>query len=125
MTSKPEAEIGRFDTLKWAFAVLLLVGAVVAFYWYHEQLLAIRVVGLLLALAVSVFIVSGTQLGGTVIGYLHDSRTELRKVVWPTRQETLQTTLAVFLMVTIMGVFLWLLDMLLLWGVRVLTGQGS
>ena len=50
---------------------------------------------------------------------------EVRKVVWPTRAETLQTTLAVLLMVLLVGIFLWLLDMFLLWAIQILTGQGS
>ena len=50
---------------------------------------------------------------------------ELRKVVWPSRQETLQTTLAVFLFVTVAGVFFWLLDAILAWLTKLLTGQGG
>ena len=56
---------------------------------------------------------------------MQSSRGELRKVVWPTRQETLQTTLTVFVFVLILGIFFWLLDMGLLWITRALTGQGS
>lgn len=123
--TETETETGRFDTLLWGAAVVIVVVAMVAFYWFAETLLAVRVIGLLAAVAVAVAIAVRTRLGGEVLGYLRDSRVELRKVVWPTRQETLQTTLAVFLMVTVMGIFLWLLDMLLLWGVRVLTGQGA
>ena len=123
--SEAETETGRYDTLLWSVAVVIVVAAMVAFYWFAEALLAVRVVGLLAAVAVAVAIAARTRLGAEVLGYLRDSRVELRKVVWPMRQETLQTTLAVFLMVTVMGIFLWLLDMLLLWGVRVLTGQGA
>jgi preprotein translocase subunit SecE len=54
-----------------------------------------------------------------------NTRTEVRKVVWPTRAETTQTVLAVLFVVILMGVLLWLLDMLLLWAVRLLTGQGG
>jgi preprotein translocase subunit SecE len=66
-----------------------------------------------------------TLVGGRVLGFFSDARTEVRKVVWPTRQETVQTALIVFGVVIFMGIVLWLLDMLLLWAVRLLTGQGG
>ncbi len=83
------------------------------------------VLGLLAVTGVALFIGSQTLVGGRVLGYLSDTRTEVRKVVWPTRQETFQTALIVFGVVIFMGIVLWLLDMLLLWVVRLLTGQGG
>jgi len=74
---------------------------------------------------VALFVGSQTLVGGRALGFLSDARTEVRKVVWPTRQETLQTALIVFGVVIFMGIVLWLLDMLLLWAVRLLTGQGG
>jgi preprotein translocase subunit SecE len=65
-----------------------------------------------------------TGLGRTVWSFVLESKQEVRKVVWPTRDETMRTTLLVFAMVFIVGLILWLLDMFLFWGVRVLTGQG-
>ncbi len=53
------------------------------------------------------------------------ARTEVRKVVWPSRQETMQTTLMVFIIVTILSIFLWFVDMLLGWGVKVLLATGG
>ena len=58
-------------------------------------------------------------------GFISGANTEVRRVVWPTRAETLQTTLAVLVVVLLVGIFLWLLDMLLLWAVQLLTGQGG
>lgn len=66
-----------------------------------------------------------TELGQRIWGFAIESRQEIRKVVWPTRDETIRTTLLVFAMVFIVGFVLWLLDMFLFWGVRVLTGQGG
>ena len=63
--------------------------------------------------------------GQRLWAFIQGSRVEIRKVVWPTRAETLQTTLAVLLMVLLVGIFLWLLDMFLLWAIQILTGQGS
>jgi preprotein translocase subunit SecE len=60
-----------------------------------------------------------------VLGFITGAQNEVRRVVWPTRQETVQTTLAVVLMVFLVGIFLWLLDMILLWAIQLLTGQGS
>jgi preprotein translocase subunit SecE len=57
--------------------------------------------------------------------FVNSSRVELRKVVWPTREEAIQTTIAVIIFTVVMGVFFWLLDMFLLWVTRFLTGQGG
>jgi preprotein translocase subunit SecE len=64
-------------------------------------------------------------LGRTTWAFIGNTRTEVRKVVWPTRAETVQTTLAVLFVVVLMGVVLWLMDMVLLWAIRLLTGQGG
>ncbi len=57
--------------------------------------------------------------------FVLDSRIELRKVVWPTRQETIMTTVVVFVFVTLAGFFFWVLDLLLAGPRKLLTGQGS
>jgi preprotein translocase subunit SecE len=59
------------------------------------------------------------------MGFVVEAQIEVRKVVWPTRAETLQATLAVVVMVVVLGVMLWMFDMLLLKVVRMLTGQGG
>jgi preprotein translocase subunit SecE len=63
-------------------------------------------------------VVYTTATGQRAWGFIRESRVELRKMVWPTRGETVQTTLAVFVMVLVVGIFLWLLDMLLGWAVQ-------
>ena len=124
MNAKVETESSRFDTLKLGAAVLLLAVAVVAFYRFDDQLLVLRVLGLLAAAGVSIFIAAQSSAGRNIIGFIAGARTEVRKVVWPTRAETTQTTLAVMVMVILVGIFLWLLDMVLLWAIQMLTGQG-
>ena len=124
MNAKVEIENSRFDTLKLGAAVLLLAVAVVAFYRFDDQLLVVRVLGLLAVAGISVFIAAQSSTGKNIIGFIGGARTEVRKVVWPTRAETTQTTLAVMLMVILVGIFLWLLDMVLLWAIQMLTGQG-
>ena len=124
MNAKVETENSRFDTLKLGAALLLLAVAVVAFYRFDDQLLVLRVLGLLAAAGVAVFIAAQSSAGRNIIGFIGGARTEVRKVVWPTRAETTQTTLAVMVMVILVGIFLWLLDMVLLWAIQILTGQG-
>jgi len=125
MNAKVETESSRFDSLKLAIAVALLAAGIVAFYYFEGHLLVLRVLGLLAVAGISVLIASRSSTGKTVIGFIKGAQTEVRKVVWPTRAETVQTTLAVILMVFLVGIFLWLLDMVLLWAIQLLTGQGS
>jgi preprotein translocase subunit SecE len=115
----------RYDSLLLAAAVLLLVGALASFYYFASEVNAlVRVLGLLVATGVSLALAYRTDLGRSVWGYIVGARTELRKVVWPSRQETLQATLMIAVVVLITALLLWGLDSLLLWGVKTLTGRG-
>jgi preprotein translocase subunit SecE len=125
MNAKVEAESSRLDSLKLGAAVLMVAGGIYAFYHYEDQHLVLRVLGLLTVAAIAVYIAAQTGLGRSVLGFISGAQSEVRRVVWPTRQETVQTTLAVVLMVFLVGIFLWLLDMVLLWAIQLLTGQGS
>jgi preprotein translocase subunit SecE len=125
MNAKVETESGRLDSLKLGVAVAILASGIFAFYYFEGQLLVLRVLGLLAVAGLSVFIAAQSGTGKTIIGFIRGAQTEVRKVVWPTRAETVQTTLAVILMVFLVGIFLWLLDMLLLWAIQLLTGQGG
>ena len=122
MSSKTEILDSKLDTAKLLAALVLVVAAIVAFYYFEDVSQLVRVIGLLFAIGVGIAIAATTGPGGNLIGFVQDSRSELRKVVWPSRQETLQVSLAVILMVIIMSIFLWLLDMFLFWLVRLLTG---
>ena len=125
MKAKVETESGRFDTMKLGVAVLLLAAGIAAFYKFDDQLLVLRVLGLLAVAGISIFIAAQSTTGRSIIDFIGGAKTEVRKVVWPTRAETMQTTLAVMLMVFLVGIFLWLLDMVLLQAIQMLTGQGS
>lgn len=120
--AKPAATgLGTFILL---VALAVLCGSVFAFYYFAGDYPAwIRAVGLLVATVLSVVIAVQSEKGRTVWEYVRQSRTEVRKVVWPTRQETMQTTLMVLIVVIILGVFLWLGDIVLLRVVQFLTGQ--
>jgi preprotein translocase subunit SecE len=121
--TKPETQtFNRADTLKLAGAGALILIALAAFYLFANHSLLVRVIGLLIAAGAAVAIALKTEPGAEILEFLRGSRSELRKVVWPTRAETTQTTLIVIAMVVIMGILLWLLDVLLLWLVRLITG---
>ena len=109
------------DNIKLLIAVIIMVSAIALFYGYAEYSTLLRVLGLLVAAGLSVFIASKTAVGSTMLGYIRDTQTEVRKVVWPSRQETVQTTMIVLVMVLIAALMLWGVDSLLGWGVRALT----
>lgn len=113
------------DNIKLLLAVLLLGAGVVAFYYYADYSTLVRVLGLLAAAAVAIVIALQTNKGQAAWAFAMDARTEVRKVVWPTRKETTQTTLVVMIVVMIVAIILWLLDTFLLWAVQLLTHPGS
>lgn len=121
--SKPETQtISRLDTYKLLGAGAIVLLALMAFYAFASHSLLMRIVGLLVAMGVAITIALQTAPGAETLEFLQGSRAELRKIVWPTRAETIQTTLIVIAMVVVMGLLLWLLDVLLLWLVRLITG---
>jgi preprotein translocase subunit SecE len=120
-----EAQASGMDTVKLTAAVLLLGGAIVAFYWFADESLLLRVLGLLGVAVVAVLVAAQTGVGRSIWSFIGATRMEVRKVVWPTRTETTQTTLAVLVIVLVLGIIVWLLDMMILWAVRLLTGQGG
>ena len=125
MNVKDEAGASRLDTAKLAAAALLLTAGIYAFYFFADYSALLRVLGLLVIVGGSAAIALQTQVGNQLWHFVGDARTEVRKVVWPTRQETLQTTFIVVVMVLILGIIMWLFDMVLMNVLRLLTGQGS
>ena len=113
------------DNLKLGVAVLLMLGGVFAFHYFEDQMVTLRVLGMLAVTGIALAIIAQTAFGRTVIGFVNGAQNEVRRVVWPSRTETVQTTLVVIVIVIIVGIFLWLLDMVLLWAVQLLTGQGN
>lgn len=115
--SEQTEQTGVLDTVKLAVAVALLIAGVMGFYWFHDESTLIRVLGLLVVVGIAVGLGMTTAKGNQLAGFMGNARTEVRKMVWPTRVETTQTTLIVLAVVILVGIFLWLLDMLLGWGV--------
>jgi preprotein translocase subunit SecE len=112
------------DTLKWLVATVLLGGAVTAFYYYGEESLLLRVIGLLIVAGAAGAIAFTTDKGRAAWEFMRESRTEIRKVVWPTRKETTQTTLVVLGVVALVAIFMWMIDGILSWVVRLLLHGG-
>jgi preprotein translocase subunit SecE len=113
----------RLDWLKWLVALVLLLAGLFGNHYYSEVSMPLRMFAWLMILALAGFVASTTQKGKWVIDFFRDSRAELRKVFWPTREETVQTALVVAVMVSVLSLFLWGMDGILVWLIGWLTGQ--
>ena len=122
MNANVEVSRGVPDAVKWAISIVMVGAATAAFYYYGEESLLYRTIGLVVVVGIAAFIAAQTAKGREVLEFLSDSRTEVRKVVWPTRSETLQTTALVIACVFVIAIFLWILDSILGWAVQQLLG---
>ena len=100
----------------------VLITGMILFYYFSEVRLFYRVVGMISVVIFSAFIAYQSDFGKLVYSYVTDSKVELKKVSWPTKQETTQTTLGVIFVVIVVGILLWLFDMLLGWAIGTLYG---
>ena len=123
MAAQAEPRTSAFDTAKLVLAIGILIAGIAGFYYFSAQALLYRVLGVIAVGGVAVALIYNTALGGTIWGFIKEARVEVRKVIWPTRQETVQATLVVVALVFLVGLILWLLDMFLFWGIGVMTGQ--
>ena len=123
MNASTETEpSGSFDFLKWGVIVLLLAGAVVGNYIFAEQSILVRALAVVAAIVIAGLVAMQTVKGRNAVDFAKESRTEVRKVVWPTRQEAVQTTGIVLVATLIMSLLLWGLDSVLFWVVGLITG---
>jgi preprotein translocase subunit SecE len=121
-TQTETSQSGVLDTIKLLVAAGALVGGLYAYYYYEASVAqALRVLMVLGGTAVGIGIAMTSTQGQRLWAFMHDSRIEIRKVVWPTRQETTQTAIAVFVFTLVMMLFFWALDSGLLWLTRSLT----
>jgi len=125
MNTNAETGSGILDTVKLALAAAILVGGIAGFYAYEEQSLLVSVSVVLVAAGVAIAVFMQTERGRVLWKFIQGSRVEIRKVIWPTRQETLQTALTVMVFALILALFFWGLDFFLLWVTRLLTGYGE
>lgn len=113
------------DKLKLVVALLLVVAAVAGFYVLEGQALVVRILAVFAGVIAAVAVLWTAPVGKEGFAYARESIIETRKVVWPTRKETIQTTTIVFVMVLVLAAFLWVVDMSFLWMVRWLMGRGA
>lgn len=113
----------RFNAFKWVFVFLLIIGGIVANTYYSDVAWALRAAAGIVLVIIALLTALQTTAGQTFWSFAKGARIELRKVVWPTRQETIQTTLVVVAMVVVAALILWGLDTLFFWLVGWLTGQ--
>ena len=126
MNAQAEEASKVFDVIKQGLSLVFVAAGIAAFYYFADVpgfALLYRVLALVAIIMIALAIMLTTSVGQNVWGFALESKQEVRKVVWPSREETIRTTLLVFGMVFIVGLVLWFLDMFLFWGIRNLTGQ--
>src|SRR5512138_369668 len=125
MTEQVQQGATPLDVAKLAAGVAILAAGIAGFYLLSDQPIWLRWIIVLAGLGVGILVGLQSHQGKTLQSFVQSSRIELRKVVWPNRQETMQVTLVVFVMVLILALFFWGLEALLGALTRWLTGQGS
>ena len=122
-TQTETSQSGVLDIIKLLISAAALVGGLYAYYYYEAEIAqAVRVLMVLAGTAAGIGIAMTSTQGQRLWHFIQGSRVEIRKVVWPTKQETTQTAIAVFVFTLIMMLFFWALDSGLLWLTRTLVG---
>jgi len=111
-----------FDAVKWLLSLTLVAGGIYAYYHFDQYPVLYRVLALIPVIVIAVLLAIWTQGGGAFWDLVKQARLEVYKVVWPTRQETTQTTMIVLLVVFVIALILWLLDMFFGWLASVIIG---
>lgn len=125
MSEKTENQSNVLDMFKWVVVFALLAGLVTANTMYGEISVLYRAIAIVVVVGIAGFIAATTEKGSTFLSFAKESRTEVRKVVWPTRQEANQTTLIVLAATLIMALILWGLDGIIVRVVGFITGIGA
>lgn len=107
---------------RWFVGLLIIAASIVGNSYYISEPLLYRVLGVVFLVSISLLVLITTNEGKAALKIILDSRTEIRRVVWPTRIETTQTTLIVVVAVTIAGLMLWGLDSLFGWATASILG---
>jgi len=120
VANKLDIETNKNDIVKWILAGIIFIGSLLAFYYLDHYPLIYRVLGLVGVLFLDFIIVFNTEKIKNLRVFTYEARVELKKVVWSTKAEVIQTTVIVFIVVILMSVLLWLLDKLLGAGIKFL-----
>ena len=120
--TQEESQSGVLDIIKLLIAAGVLVGGLYGYYYLIEWSLPLRVLLVLGCLIAGIAIAMTSTQRQRLWAFIQGSRVEIRKVVWPTKQETTQTAIAVFVFTLVMALFFWGLDSFLLWLTRTLVG---
>ena len=118
-------DAGTADMVKLVVAILFVVGGVAGYYVLGNQPAWLRWLAVAAGIALAAGVIAISKYGTALKQFMADSRVELRKIVWPNRQETGMTTLVVMVFLLVAGIFFWGLDLALAWATRALTGQGG
>jgi preprotein translocase subunit SecE len=113
------------DKLKLVLALLLVVAGVAGFYFFEDKALVMRIVVMLVAFAAAIAVMTTSGTGKRALAFIGDSISEAKRVVWPTRKETIQTTVAVFVLVAIMAAFLSIVDVGFAYMVQWIMGRSA
>lgn len=116
---------GAFDKVKWLVVILILAGTVVANTMYGDVSVLIRAGVFVIAVGVAMMLAAQTDKGRAFMTFAKESRTEVRKVVWPNRQEATHTTFIIAGATLFMSLVLWLVDIALRWIIGLFTGVGA
>lgn len=122
MSTSTETGQSVTDWFKWIIVAAVVVGGVFGNWYYQDQSLLYRVLALLALAAVAALVMFQTNQGKALWTLIKESRVEIRRVVWPNRQETTQTTFIVVMLVLVFSLILWGLDSLLSWIVSIVIG---
>jgi preprotein translocase subunit SecE len=120
-----QAADSGIDKAKVTAAIALVIAGIAGYYMLGVNSPAQRWLVMLAGLVLAIAMFGWSSYGRRFWSFVLDSRIELRKVVWPSRQETMTTTAVVFGFVVIAGLFFWVLDLFLAWATKLLTGQGG
>src|SRR5438270_6915525 len=118
-------DAGTADKVKLGLAVLIVIAGLAGYYALAADAAWMRWLSVAGSLVLAALVLAFSRYGSEFRQFVELARIELRKIVWPNRQETGMTTLVVFIFVVVAGIFFWLLDLELAWATKLITGQGS
>ncbi len=113
------------DKIRLVLAFLLVAAGIGGFYLLGDKPAVLRLLSIMVGLAAAVAVMWTTVIGREALTFVKEAGVEARKVVWPSRKETIQTTGAVFALVLLMGVILWVVDFSLMWFIKLIMGRGA